>query len=58
MEVNTSIKLRMEIGNISKRQHADKRTDNSRRPPMGLQLIEKIPHPEVGLSWSLNKNMY
>ena len=36
------IKLRMEMGNVSKRQQPDQRAENSRRPPMGLQYSEKI----------------
>ena len=46
----TIIKLRMEIGNMSKRQQPDQRADNMQRPPMGLQPSENIPHPEVVLS--------
>ena len=38
------VKLRMEMGNVSKRQQPDHRADNSRRPPMGLQRSEKPPH--------------
>ena len=30
------LKLRMEMGNVSKRQQTDHRTDNSRRSPIGL----------------------
>ena len=55
---NFRIKLRMEMGNVSKRQQPDQRADNSWRPPMGLQCSEKFPHPEVFFSWPLNKNVY
>ena len=41
------IKLRMEMGNMSKRQQPDQITDNSRRPSIGLQRGEKIPQPEL-----------
>ena len=44
-------KLRMEMGNVSKRQQPDLRADNSHRPPMGLQCSEKLPHPQASLSW-------
>ena len=44
-----AIKLRMEMGNVSKRQQPDYRTDNSRRSPTGLQCSEKFPHPETKL---------
>ena len=33
------IKLRMELGNVSKRQQPDHKADNSRRPPMGMLLL-------------------
>ena len=48
-------KLRMEMGNMSKRRQPDQREDNYRRLPMGLQRSGKITHPEVVLSWPLNK---
>ena len=38
------IKLRKEMGNVSKRQQPYQRADSSRRPPMGLQCSEKLPH--------------
>ena len=41
------IKLRKEMGNVSKRQQPDHRADNSRRPSMGLQCSEKLTHPEL-----------
>ena len=47
------IKLRIEMGNMSKRQQLDKRAENSRRPPMSLQYSEKILHPEEGFNWHL-----
>ena len=34
------------MGNVSKRQQIDKRAENSRRPSLGLQYSEKIPHPK------------
>ena len=43
---------------MSKRQQPEKSADNNRRPPMGLQCSEKIPHPEVGLSCYERKNVY
>ena len=52
------IKLRMEMWNVSKRQQPDRRAENSRRPPMGLQYSEKILNPEVCFSWPLNNNVY
>ena len=52
------IELRMEIENVSKRQQPDQRVEKCRRPPMGLQHSEKIPHSEKCLSWPLNKNVY
>ena len=48
------LKLRKEMGNVSKRQQSDHRADNSRRPPMGLQCSEKLPHPEASFSWPLS----
>ena len=39
------IKLRKEMGNVSKGQQPDHIADNSRSPPMGLQCSEKLPHP-------------
>ena len=39
------IRLRKEMGNVSKRQQPDNRADNSRRPPMDLQCSEKLQHP-------------
>ena len=35
------------MGNVSKRQQPDQRADNSRKPPMGLQCSEKLPHQEA-----------
>ena len=35
--LNAFIKLRMEMGNVSKRQQPEHRADNSRRSPTGLQ---------------------
>ena len=45
---------------MSKRQQPDQRADNSRRQQIhvGRQRSEKIPHPEVILSWPLNKMVY
>ena len=39
------IKLRMDMGNVSKRQQPDHRADNSQRQPMRLQCIEETPAP-------------
>ena len=36
VHVQIKIKLRIEMGNVSKRQQPDNRTDNSRRSPTGL----------------------
>ena len=36
------IKLRMEKGNVSKRQQPDHRTDNSRRSPTGLHMFPYV----------------
>ena len=44
------IKLRMEMGNVSKRQQPDHRKNNNRRSPTGLQCNEKFPHPEASFS--------
>ena len=44
----SKIKLRMEMGNMSKSQQPDQRVDNSCRTPMGLQHREKITHSEGG----------
>ena len=52
-----NIKLKMEIKNVYKGQQPDQRAENNRRPSMGLQYSEKIPHPEACFSWSLNKNI-
>ena len=35
-----SIKLRMEMGNVSKKQQPDLKTDNSRRSPIGVYIYE------------------
>ena len=43
------------MGNVSKGQQPDYRADNSRRPPMGLQCSEKLPHLEASFSWPLKK---
>ena len=39
-------KLKMKMRNVSKRQQPDNRADNSRKPPMGLQCSDKLPHPK------------
>ena len=52
------LKLRMEMGNVSKRQQPDHRADNSRRPPIGLQCSEKLSNLEAFFSWPLNKYAY
>ena len=52
------IKLRIEIVNMPKRIQPDESADNNRRPLMGLQCSEKIPYPEIGLSWPLNTDVY
>lgn len=36
----------------------NKRAENSRKLPMGLQYSLKIPHPDACLSRPLNKNVY
>ena len=41
-----TIEMRMEIGNVSKRQQPNQRVENSSRPPISLQHSEKIPHPQ------------
>ena len=43
------------MGNMSKRQQPDHRTENSRRSPIGLQYSDKFPHPEAFFSCPLNK---
>ena len=48
----------MEMGNVSKRQQTDHRADNNRRPLMGLQCSEKLPHPEPAFSLPQNKSVY
>ena len=53
--IYNEIKLRMEIGNVSKRQQPDHRKDNSRSSPTGFQFSEIFPHPEASFSWPLNK---
>ena len=58
LQAQMIIKLRMEMGNVSKRQQPDHRTDNSRRSPTGLQCNEKFPHPVGSVSWPLNKYVY
>ena len=40
--------------NMWKWQQQNQRADNSQSPSMGLQRREKIPLPEMVLSWSLN----
>ena len=47
----------MKMGNVLKRQQPDHRADNNRRPSMGLQCSEKLPHPEAFFSWPYT-NMY
>lgn len=37
----------MVMGYLSKGQQPDQSPDNSRRPAMGQQHSEKIPHPET-----------
>ena len=39
--LDVNVKLRKEMGNVSKRQQPDHRADNSRRPPCS----EKLPYP-------------
>ena len=39
------IKLRMEMGNVSKRQQPDHSADNSRRPPMAFSMQRQTPAP-------------
>ena len=48
MEIHI-FKLRIEMGDVSKRQQPDQRAENSQRPPMGLQYSEKIQHQEICL---------
>ena len=57
MNVFIIIKLRMEMGNVSKRQQHDHRTDNS-RSQKGLQSSEKLPHLEASFSCPLKKYIY
>ena len=48
------IKLRMEMGNVSKRQQPDQRAENSRMPPMSLQhIVEMIDDRYFTASLSL-----
>ena len=42
---NQSLKLIIEMGNVSKRQQPDQRADNNQRPPFGLHCNEKLPYP-------------
>ena len=51
------IKLRMEMGNVPKRQQPDHRKNNSRKSPTGLQCSEKFTHPEASFGWPLT-NIY
>ena len=53
--VKDTIKLRMEMGNVPKRQQPDHRKNNSRWSPTVLQCSEKFPHSEASFSWPLNK---
>ena len=51
------IELRMEMGNVPKRQQRNHRKkNNSRRSPTGLQCSEKFPHPEASFSRWLTEN--
>ena len=45
----------MKTGNVLKRQQPDQRAENSSGPPLGLQLSDKIPYPEV-LTYDRRKN--
>ena len=49
--------MEMEMGNVSKRQQPDHRADNSRRPPMGLQCSEKLPHPDAFFNMTLKQKL-
>ena len=53
--MHIQLKLRMEMGNVSKRQPPGQRAENSRRQPMGLKNSEKIQHPEACFSWHQTK---
>ena len=53
--IRNKIKLKMEMEYVPKRQQPDHGADNSRRPTMGLECSEKLPHPEESFSWLLNK---
>ena len=39
--------------NMSKRQQPNQRADDSRRPTIGLQRGEKIPHPDIRYNKSI-----
>ena len=52
------LKFRIEMGNVSKRQQPNQRSENNRRPPMNLQQDGKTRYPEAGFSWSLDQNVY
>lgn len=46
------------MGNVSESQQPYQRAGKNIRPLMGLPQSEKILNPEVGFSWSSNKNIY
>lgn len=41
--------MKMEMGNVSKTQPPNKRADNNRREPMGLQMQRENPQPVASL---------
>ena len=47
----------MEMGNMSKRQKPDQRTEISRMPPMGLPHSKKIPHSQASLDPSIKMDV-
>lgn len=48
--------LGIEIGNFSTKQQTDQRTESCRRPSIGFQHIEIIPHPgRASDGWPLHK---
>ena len=51
MKFDIKTKLKMKMGNASKRQQPDLRAENSQPSPMGLQHSDKIPHPKADLRW-------
>lgn len=48
----------MDIGNVIKRPQADQRARNNRRPQIGLQHSETIPHQKSSIICPVNQNVY